>query len=251
MQIPTPGYDPGCSMLQVENVTVRFGGVTAVDDVSLDAQSGEITGLIGPNGAGKTTTFNVICGLQEAVAGRVRVGGVDVTEQKPHLRARLGVARTFQRLEVFGSLTVADNLRVAAEARTDPTTDPETAVRHALARTGIAHLAEARVTNLPTGLLRLVELGRALAAEPRLLLLDEPGSGLNDVETERFAELLLDLAAEDGLAVLLVEHDVELVMEVCSNIHVLDFGSKIAEGTPAQIKANEMVQAAYLGSEVV
>jgi branched-chain amino acid transport system ATP-binding protein len=233
--------------LAVEEITVRFGGVTALGGVDLSAHAGAVTGLIGPNGAGKTTLWNVITGLQRADAGRVLLDGEDISSLRAHERARLGIARTFQRLEMFGSLSVRDNLLVAAEAARVEA--PDTLVRDVLERVGLAQLAGARGADLPTGTARLVELGRALAAGPRVLLLDEPSSGLNDEESDRFGDLLLDLAAE-GIAVLLVEHDVELVMRVCSYIHVLDFGRIIATGTPAEVRADEAVQAAYLGAEV-
>jgi branched-chain amino acid transport system ATP-binding protein len=237
-------------LLSVEEVTVRFGGVTALEDVTIDADGGYVTGLIGPNGAGNTTLFNVITGLQEPTRGRVRIDGKEAA-RRAHLRARVGVARTFQRLEVFGSLTARENVLVAAEIRRRWSRDkskPRDIAEEIIDRVGIREFADERGDNLPTGRARLVELARALATQPRLLLLDEPGSGLDTSETEAFGSLLMELAA-DGLAVLLVEHDVELVMRVCSRIHVLDFGQVIAQGTPAQIQADPRVQAAYLGED--
>ena len=246
--MPSPYGDP---VLEVEQVSVRFGGVQAVSDATITAHAGQVTGLIGPNGAGKTTTFNVITGLEQPTSGRVRVAGRDVGSLPPHKRARLGMARTFQRLEVFGSMTAHENVLAAAEfrrswARDD--SDPRAVAREVLARVGLAHAADARVDSLPTGLARLVELGRALATRPSLLLLDEPASGLDSTETDALGDLLLELAA-DGMAVLVVEHDVELVMRICDLIHVLDFGRVICVGPPAQVQADPHVQAAYLGTE--
>jgi branched-chain amino acid transport system ATP-binding protein len=231
------------------DVSVKFGGITAVSDVSFTAHGGTITGLIGPNGAGKTTTFNVVTGLQPPTRGRVFIGGKDVSKLAPHKRARLGLARTFQRLEVFGSLTAYENILAAAEFHrswSDDPTPPRDIAAHILARVGLGSVAEARVDALPTGLARLVELGRALATKPRLLLLDEVGSGLSHDEVDALGTLMLDLASE-GTGILLVEHDVELVMRVCSRIYVLDFGRLIAAGTAAEIQKDPAVQAAYLG----
>ena len=233
------------SLLQVVDVDVRFGGVHAVQEVRLEAEAARVTGLIGPNGAGKTTLFNVITGLQEPTAGRVKFDDRDITDVRPHKRARLGMARTFQRLEVFGSLTARENVLVAAEIRKSWSSDgsnPRAVTEEILDRVGIREVADDRVDSMPTGMARLVELGRALATNPRLVLLDEPGSGLDQQESDALGQLLIELAA-GGLAVLLVEHDVELVMHVCHLVHVLDFGRIIAVGTPAQ------VQAAYRGSE--
>jgi branched-chain amino acid transport system ATP-binding protein len=237
-------------LLSVEGVTVRFGGLQALSDVDLDVEGGSVTGLIGPNGAGKTTLFNVICGLLHPVAGRVALDGVDVGPLRPHERARMGIARTFQRLEVFGSLTTEENILVAAEIRrrwSAEEVDPAREARRIIDLVGLGDVARHRVDALPTGTARLVELGRALATAPRLLLLDEPSSGLGNEETDRFARLIRRLAA-DGLGILLVEHDVELVMGLCARIHVLDFGRKIAVGTPEEVRADPAVQAAYLGT---
>jgi branched-chain amino acid transport system ATP-binding protein len=242
------------ALLAVEQVVVQFGGVRALDSVDLTVDPDAITGLIGPNGAGKTTLFNVICGLQATTTGHVRLGDDLLDDERPHRRARLGIARTFQRLEVFGSMTVRDNVRVAAEvrrtwARANRRGGPAPLAKadELLERVGLAGMADERVDSLPTGLARLVEVARALAAEPRILLLDEPSSGLDEAETDAFGDLLLDLVG-DGLAILLVEHDVDLVMRVCTRIHVLDFGRVIAVGTPEEVQHDPNVQAAYLGS---
>ena len=239
-------------VLSVEDVTVRFGGVQAVSSANITAMAGHVTGLIGPNGAGKTTTFNVITGLEKPTSGTVRIAGRDVSGLAPYRRARLGMARTFQRLEVFGSLTARDNILAAAEFRRGWSGDrshPKQVAEEILDRVGLRSVAEMRVDALPTGLARLVELGRALATRPRLLLLDEPGSGLDGTESEALGDLLLELA-DGGMAVLLVEHDVDLVMRICDRIHVLDFGKIIAVGTTAEVQADPAVQAAYLGAEV-
>lgn len=241
------------SLLHVDDVVVQFGGVTAVNHANFVVESGTVTGLIGPNGAGKTTCFNVITGLQTPTSGRVLLDGHDITRMPVHRRARRGIGRTFQRLEAFGSLTVWDNVRTALDIHdgigglfksVDGSADLE--VEALLERVGIADYADERADSIPTGVARLLELARALACDPRLLLLDEPSSGLDESETEDFGTLLIELANE-GRTVLMVEHDMDLVMSVCDTIHVLDFGSIIAQGTPAEIRQDPVVQKAYLG----
>jgi branched-chain amino acid transport system ATP-binding protein len=232
------------SALEVREVTVRFGGRRALSDVSVRAEAGTITGLIGPNGAGKTTLFNVICGLQQPEVGKVLLGGTDVTRLAPFKRARHGLARTFQRLELFGLLTVRENVRLAADiARRS---DPDRVADELLERLGVTALGGLRADRLPTGQARVVELARALATKPRVLLLDEPASGQDKAETAAFSTELHDVAAT-GVAVVLVEHDVQLVMEICSTIHVLDLGQVLATGAPAAVQRDEAVLAAYLG----
>ena len=241
------------AVLEVADVSVLFGGVRALDEVDLRVDAGHVTGLIGPNGAGKTTLFNVICGLQPPTQGRISLEGEDITGRKPYDRARRGIGRTFQRLEVFGSMTTYENVRLGAEIRQQwdrSWTDPNARAAEVMDRIGLWRVADDRADALPTGLARLVELGRALAAGPKVLLLDEPSSGLSESESDDLAALLHELAA-DGLAVLLVEHDVDLVMEVCAVINVLDFGRILAVGTPAEIRSSEAVQEAYLGSAAV
>ena len=240
-------------LLQIEDVSVRFGGVAALDRVNLDADEGAITGLIGPNGAGKTTLFNVICGLQPPTEGRVLWDGEDISKLKPHQRARRGIGRTFQRIEVFGSLDVRENLLVAAEVRKGWARDksnPRAVAEELVDRVRLRDVVTERADALPTGVMRLVEMGRALAAAPRLLLLDEVSSGLSDPEAEELAELMRELA-DDGIGILLVGHDMELVMEVCSRVHVLEFGKIIAAGTPDEVRADKAVQEAYLGTAVI
>jgi len=238
------------ALLEVDDVVVQFGGVTAVDEARFSLEGGRVTGLIGPNGAGKTTCFNVITGLQKPTSGHVRYDGKNITSMQPHRRAKRGMARTFQRLEAFGSLSVRDNVRVALDIhhglRGLLQRTPASRVDALLERVGIAEYADERADSIPTGTARLLELARALAGEPRLLLLDEPSSGLDESETDDFGALLRDLAGE-GRAVLMVEHDMDLVMNVCDEIHVLDFGHVIASGTPGQIRADRRVQEAYLG----
>jgi branched-chain amino acid transport system ATP-binding protein len=237
-------------LLEIEEIAVQFGGLLAVDEASLSVPAGCVTGLIGPNGAGKTTLFNVITGLQAPSRGRVVLDGVDVTRRRPYRRARLGIARTFQRLEAFGSLSARENVLVALEMRRRWATTRYDAGRLAdeiLERVGVARFADQRVESLSTGSARLVELARALATDPKVLLLDEPSSGLDEQETDALGALLHDLTA-GGLAVLLVEHDMPLVMEACSFISVLDFGRIIAQGTPGEIQADPSVQRAYLGT---
>jgi branched-chain amino acid transport system ATP-binding protein len=238
------------ALLQVDSVSMRFGGHLAVDTVSFDAGPGTITGLIGPNGAGKTTLFNIITGLLEPTKGQVSFDGRVITKMKPFKRARLGIGRTFQRLELFTSLSVRDNIRVAGEIRNrwhKGRINVHAEADRIMELIGVDHLAEREITEIPTGMARRVELGRALMTHPKLLLLDEPASGQDETETHEFGELLKRLAA-DGTGILLVEHDVSLVMAVCEYIHVLDFGQIIAAGTPAEVRANPVVLDAYLGA---
>jgi branched-chain amino acid transport system ATP-binding protein len=280
---PAEGPGPEGAVLTVSEVAVRFGGVSALSDVSISVRPGTVTGLIGPNGAGKTTLFNVISGLQTPGRGSVHLFDTDVTAMKPHRRARLGLARTFQRLELFGSLTAGENVQVGLESTarwwelrrlrrlvpwkraatagvpdgasgpggdgrpSDVMGSQDSLTCHGLLNgVGLGGLSEQHSAALPTGTARMVELARALAIGPKLLLLDEPGSGLDEAESNALGKLLTSLAA-DGMAVLLVEHDMELVMRICDHIYVLDFGDIIASGSPEEIRKDPMVQAAYLG----
>jgi len=280
---PVENPDGGTAVLTVSDVAVRFGGVSALSDASLSVVSGTVTGLIGPNGAGKTTLFNVISGLQAPDHGTVYLFDTDVTSMKPHRRARLGLARTFQRLEVFGTLSASENVQVGLESgvkwwdwrrlgRLLPkrraaarvastgellTGDPiassastDAVCERLLEGVGLEGLGGQQSAAMSTGLARMVELARALAIGPKLLLLDEPGSGLDEAESTALGDLLAKLAA-GGMAVLLVEHDMELVMRICDHIYVLDFGDIIASGTPDEIRKNPAVQAAYLGEATV
>ncbi len=240
-------------LLETQGVTVRFGGNTAVDNVSIGVDEGRITGLIGPNGAGKTTLFNTVTGLQRPAEGRVLLDGADITRLPPAQRARRGMARTFQRLELFLSLSVRDNIRVAGDilrASTRDRVDVDRETDRVLEQTGLRDIADLDVSGIPTGRARVVEVARALMTSPRVLLLDEPASGQTEQETEAFARMLTGLAAE-GLAICLVEHDLPLVMKLCATIHVLDHGAVIASGTPKEIQGSPEVVAAYIGTEEV
>lgn len=246
--------------LAVDDLTVQFGGVKAVDAVSLRAPAGQITSLIGPNGAGKTTTFNACTGLLRPTDGRVRIDGADVTACPPQQRAQLGLGRTFQRMQLFDSLTVAENVALGREARLsgnrpwthllcsarDRATIAE-ATATAIELCGIDALAARPVRGLSTGQRRLVELARATAGGFSLLLLDEPSSGLDHAETEAFGRILRTLVDERGTAILLVEHDMGLVMSVSAHLFVLDFGRLIFEGDAAAAQASDVVRSAYLG----
>ncbi|HVS67209.1 MAG TPA: ABC transporter ATP-binding protein [Mycobacteriales bacterium] len=248
------------ALLEATGITIRFGGLVALSEVDLQVAPSGITGLIGPNGAGKTTLFNVITGLLQPNAGQVRYDGHDIVRWSPHRRGRAGIARTFQRLDLFVGMSVRDNLRAAYEA----STSGGVFGRHAreggeivdalIDRLDLSDIADRKAGTLSTGLGRMVELGRALCTRPRLLLLDEPSSGLDIGETEHFRDLLLEVTQADFLgrpapAVLLVEHDVKLVMEVCRQITVLEFGQRIAHGTPHEVRNNPAVVAAYLGEK--
>lgn len=252
------GLGPG---LEARGVTVRYGGLVAADSVTLTAPLGRITGLIGPNGAGKTTTFSACSGTVPASSGTVHLFGADVTKVPAQARGQRGLGRTFQRMELFDSLTVADNVGLGLEAglagsrpwrhllgsRGDKTRIAAR-VAESLRRCGISDLAEVTAGELSTGQGRLVELARVLAGNFKMLLLDEPSSGLDRAETARFGAILRDTVDATGCGILLVEHDMSLVLSVCDYVYVLDFGKLIFEGTPAEIVASQQVQAAYLGS---
>ena len=251
--------------LQTEDVTVRFGGLLAVDGATIQVREGGFVGLIGPNGAGKTTLFNAICGYLSPARGRISFDGGEITRLPPSRRAKLGIGRTFQKLELFQRMSVFDNLLVAAEAassKLDLVSDllhlprrPREERRCAeiaervMEEVGLTWARDRRASDLPVGTARILELGRALCTDPKLLLLDEPSSGLDSSETRDFGGLLRKINEEKGISILLVEHDMDLVMDVCRYIYVLDFGRTIASGMPKEIAADPTVRGAYLGEE--
>lgn len=253
-------------VLEARNVTVRFGGLTAVDDVSVEVREHEIVGLIGPNGAGKTTTFNAISGLNSPSSGTVRIFGQDATRLPVHLRAQMGVGRTFQLIQLFPQLSVFDNLLVAthmhnqtgvvshllwSDRAVKAERDSRQSVRQIVSLLGLEDVADRRVAGLPFGLLRQVEIARALVTRAPFMMLDEPASGLDNNETEELSRLLYFIRAELGVSILLIEHDVKMVTSVSDYMYVINRGRPLAEGTPAEIQRNPEVISAYLGEAEV
>jgi branched-chain amino acid transport system ATP-binding protein len=250
------------SMLRAEGLGIRFGGVRAVEDLSFEIPKGMIFSIIGPNGAGKTTLFNMISGLYRPSSGRILLDGEDVTALAPHLLARKGLSRTFQNLQIFFRLTALENVMVGRHLHEDravlahllhlPSVRRANracrdAARELLGFVGLAAHAERPAGGLPYGALKRLEIARALAAEPRLLILDEPAAGCNSVETEEIDRLIQEIARR-GVTVALVEHDMKLVMKISNRILVLDYGRKLAEGSAAEVRRNPEVIKAYLGS---
>lgn len=251
------------SLLDATGVCKHFSGITALDDVSLTVETGEPVGLIGPNGAGKTTFFNCLLGMLRSDRGRVMFNGRDITRMPVYRRARLGFGRTFQRVELFTGMTVRDHLFVAERARhgtgrfwkdvlnlAAPTKDERSRTDHTLELLGLMDVADKPIESLSLGRARLVEVGRALMTEPLLLLLDEPSSGLDQSETMDLVGTLQAVQRERGTAILLVEHDVEMVQAFATRLYVLDFGVVIASGPTANVMDDEAVRRAYLGELV-
>jgi branched-chain amino acid transport system ATP-binding protein len=250
------------SMLEMQAVTKNFGGIVACKDVSLSVAPGQVAGLIGPNGAGKTTVFNLITGVYAPTAGRIIFAGQDITAIRPDRAVARGIARTFQNIRLFRNLSVLDNVRIAVDkdvdyslgetlVRAPRVRDREREIRDlAMARleeVGLADKAAVRADSLPYGLQRKLEIARALALGPRLLLLDEPAAGMNPEESLELAGLVRAIHARHALTVLLIEHHMDVVMDLCERIFVLDFGVKLAEGTAEEIQTNPEVLRAYLG----
>jgi branched-chain amino acid transport system ATP-binding protein len=251
------------ALVRIEDLSIAFGGLTALSGVSLAVEPGEVFALIGPNGAGKTTVFNVLTGLYRPTAGRVILDGADLTRLTPHEIARRGVGRTFQNTEVFRALSALDNVLVGEHARLRggllaaalalPAVRREEAAARAralalLARVGLGDVAAVEAGSLPLGSQKRLEMARALAARPRLLLLDEPAGGLNPTETRTLMDLIVRLREELALTIMVVEHDMELVMAISDRVAVLDHGRLIAQGPPAVVAADPAVIEAYLGS---
>ena len=238
----------GQSVLEVRELCKWFAGLKAVDEVSFSLRSGEILGLIGPNGSGKTTLINVVTGLLPPTKGQVLVDGVEVSKMKPHRVAKAGIARTFQTIRLFRELTVLENVEVAGVSAGMSRRAGVHVARELLEEMGIAQWADSLASELPFGNQRRLELARALALKPKFLLLDEPAAGLNEEEGDVLLDLLKGIPASKNVGLLIVEHDMRLMMNLCPRLHVLNYGRTIAEGTPEEVRSNHEVVTAYLGT---
>ena len=236
------------SLLEVSNLCKSFAGLKAVDDVSFTVRTGEILGLIGPNGSGKTTLVNVVTGLLPATSGEVRVDGQRVSGRKAHRVARAGIARTFQTIRLFHELTVRENVEVASVAMGRSRRKAVQVADALLTELELEAFAGTLGGEIPFGHQRKLEMARALAMEPKFVFLDEPAAGLNEEESDGLHDLLKSMPARFGIGLIVIEHDMRLMMNLCPRLHVLNYGRTITEGTPAEVRANEQVVTAYLGS---